>query len=417
MTGTVKLSLLLALIALAAGAADATRLKIKKVPETGEQTLQRLASVSSRLQQKYIATRMGPKDLGEYHGFSFKGDKGDGPIHGVPLTDYMNAQYYAEISVGTPAQNFGVVMDTGSSNLWVPSTRCSSIACWLHRRYDASKSSTYVANGTAFAIRYGSGSLEGVISQDTVTVGDLQLTETEFGESTKEPGIAFALGKFDGILGLGFDTIAVNHVVPPFYQMINQGLLNKPLFTFWFGDINKNKDNGGELVFGDIDPEHHTGTIHYAPVVRKGYWEVRMDKLLIDGEEFEELGNATAAIDTGTSLIAAPTKVADAINARIGATKSAFGQWTIDCSTLDSLPSIDFYFGGKAFPMAPTDYVLQVSGSPIGGGGGTQCISGFMGIEMPPQLGQLWIVGDVFLRRYFTVYDHGKARVGFADST
>jgi saccharopepsin len=81
-----------------------------------------------------------------------------------------------------------VVFDTGSSNLWVPSTRCQSIACWLHRRYDASQSETYVENGTEFAIRYGTGSLKGVISNDVLTVGDIVVEGQDFGESVEEPG-------------------------------------------------------------------------------------------------------------------------------------------------------------------------------------------------------------------------------------
>ena len=90
---------------------------------------------------------------------------------------------------------FKVILDTGSSNLWVPSTKCSSIACFLHAKYDSSQSSTYVANGTSFKIQYGSGSMEGFVSKDLLTIGDLSIPDQDFAEATKEPGLAFAFGK------------------------------------------------------------------------------------------------------------------------------------------------------------------------------------------------------------------------------
>lgn len=112
----------------------------------------------------------------------------------------------------------------------------ADIPLLLHHS-DAEASSTYKANGTEFKIQYGSGSLEGVISRDTMTIGDLTIKNQDFAESTKEPGLAFAFGKFDGILGLGYDTISVQHVVPPFYNMINQGLLDENKFAFWLGNV------------------------------------------------------------------------------------------------------------------------------------------------------------------------------------
>jgi saccharopepsin len=323
----------------------------------------------------------------------------------VPLNNYMNAQYYGEITLGYPGQKFTVVFDTGSSNLWVPSTRCSSIACYLHHRYDASKSSTYAANGTDFSIRYGTGSLEGVISNDQLSVGGLAIKNQDFAESVKEPGITFAMGKFDGIFGLGYDTIAVQHVVPPFYNMINQKLIDQKVFGVWMN--NADGGEGGEIVFGGTNKERYDETtLQWAPVIRKGYWEVRLEGAKL-GQQTLNLGGdkVGAAIDTGSSLLVVPTAVADDINQKIGATKGWNGQYTIDCDKIPSLPVLTVKFGGHDFTLSGSDYVLGVQG---------QCISGFMGMDIPAPAGPIWIVGDVFLRKFYTIYDLEKHRVGFA---
>lgn len=77
--------------------------------------------------------------------------------------------------------------------------------------------------------------------------------------------------RFDGIFGLAYDTLAVDKVVPPFYDMVNRKLVQEPIFSFRVGP---SESDGGEVVFGGIDPAHYTGDIEYFPVTKKGYWQI-----------------------------------------------------------------------------------------------------------------------------------------------
>ena len=224
-------------------------------------------------------------------------------MHNLKLPDF------SEIAIGTPPQTFKVVLDTGSSNLWVPSTECGSIACYLHTKYDSSASSTYKKNGSEFEIRYGSGSLSGFISQDTVQIGDIKVKGQDFAEATQEPGLAFAFGRFDGIMGLGFDTISVNKIVPPFYKMIDQKLIDEPIVSFYLSNTN-NEGDESEAMFGGINQDHYTGNMTKIPLRRKAYWEVDLDAITF-GDATAELDSTGIILDTGTSLIALPSTLAE----------------------------------------------------------------------------------------------------------
>jgi len=324
--------------------------------------------------------------------------------HPVPVSNFLNAQYFSEITIGTPPQSFKVVLDTGSSNLWVPSSECGSIACYLHTKYDSSSSSTYKKNGSDFEIRYGSGSLSGFVSEDTMTIGDLKVKNQIFAEATEEPGLAFAFGRFDGILGLGFDTISVNKIVPPFYNMIDQGLLDEPVFAFYLGDTNNGEES--EATFGGVNKDHYTGKMTNIPLRRKAYWEVDLDAITF-GDATAELDNTGVILDTGTSLIALPTTLAELLNKEMGAKKGYNGQYTVECDKRDSLPDMSFTLSGYNFTITPYDYILEVQGS---------CISSFMGMDFPEPVGPLAILGDAFLRKWYSVYDLGKGTVGLAAS-
>jgi saccharopepsin len=237
-----------------------------------------------------------------------------------------------------------------------------------------------------------------------MTIGDITIKDQLFAEATEEPGLAFAFGRFDGILGLGYDTISVNKIPPPFYNMVEQGLIDEPVFAFYLGNTENGEQDESEAVFGGVDKAHYTGDITTIPLRRKAYWEVDLDAITF-GDASAELESTGAILDTGTSLIALPSTMAELLNKEIGAKKGFNGQYTVECNKRDSLPDLTFTLSGYNFSITPYDYILEVQGS---------CISSFMGMDFPEPVGPLAILGDAFLRKWYSIYDLGNGAVGLA---
>merc|ERR1712039_913814 len=123
------------------------------------------------------------------------------------------------------------------------------------------------ANGTVFKIQYGSGPVSGVYSADDVAIGSLKLQDFTFAEVDDTSGLRF--GKFDGILGLGWDSISVGGVPTVMTALVGSKQLAQPVFAFYLGN-----NQPGELVFGGVNEKHYTGDFDFVPLSSETYWQV-----------------------------------------------------------------------------------------------------------------------------------------------
>ncbi|XP_055078887.1 renin isoform X2 [Periophthalmus magnuspinnatus] len=244
----------------------------------------------------------------------------------TPLTNYLDTQYFGEISIGSPAQKFNVVFDTGSANLWVPSQSCSpfSTACFTHNRYDASISQTYVENGTGFSIQYASGNVRGFLSEDVVVVGGIPVVQV-FAEATSLSAMPFIFAKFDGVLGMGYPTVAIDGIIPVFDRIMSQHILKEEVFSIYYSRDPKHLP-GGELVLGGTDPNYYTGTFNYVDTKETGKWDVIMKGVSIGSEMMFCAEGCTAVIDTGSSYITGPASSVTLLMKTIGAQQDESGR-------------------------------------------------------------------------------------------
>lgn len=321
------------------------------------------------------------------------------------IKDYANAQYYGTISIGTPPQSFEVIFDTGSSNLWVPKVGCKH--CGLpfigHKnKYDHQKSSTYLEDGADFEIMYGSGSVSGFFSKESVTIADDIIVEGQrFGEIEDAGGlgVAYSLGKFDGILGLGFTSISIDGATTVFENAIQQNKLDQPVFSFYLGD-----NAPGELTFGGYDEDKFEGDLNTVKLDAATYWQITLDKVTAGDFEKKSSDKITAIVDSGTSLLTGPKADVAKIAAAVGATPNIVGEYTIDCKKLDEIPDVVFTIGGVDYTIPGKKTVIQAQGT---------CLFAFMGMDFPAP-GPQWILGDVFMREYYTVFNYNDKTIGFA---
>lgn len=364
--------------------------------------------------------------------------------------DCMNTQYYGTIHIGVPPQTFQVVFDTGSANLWVPGADC--LGCETRPAYfpnisrSVNNHSFYFGlHTTPVKIQYGSGPVEGVLSQDHVSLGvdtpePILIRNQDFLQLTKNGfGTSYQQGHFDGIVGLGLPGILAGHSTTLLESLVQQQRVANPVFQVSIG----NKDDD-YIQFGSW-----RGTPIFQPVLPSGHWEVVLTDVEIDGVSFftqshqgcldeqhkllhkyqltlgkkfrdtcflkDKLvqNHSSAIVDTGTSFIVAPRPIVEQIADVVGARHNPLhpSVFVVSCLARALAPTLAVIFqSGYRASIPGKNYILVQNSYP------KKCLLGLTYMEV---LGpNRWVLGDVFLETQTTVFDYGlvsgEKRLGFS---
>ncbi|KAF5382834.1 hypothetical protein D9757_007336 [Collybiopsis confluens] len=318
-----------------------------------------------------------------------------------PLTEENGGSLWAgSISIGTPPQNFLIDFDTGSSDLWVPSSSCTDSNCVSKNMYNASQSSTSAIQPGTFSLEYEDNSaVSGPIYKDTVTIAGVTAINQTFSPVTSLSS-NFG-GNRDGILGMAFISISNMSANPFFVTAGIQGAFQTNEFAFYLAS------SGSELDLGGVNPARYSGSIEFHDInPSTGLW-------LISGGSISRGGTVVSSgfdtiIDSGTTLTLGPQAVIDQFYSNIpgAAYDSKTGYYSFPCSVNVPQSEFSFSWGGKSF---------AIQNFSIGStDGGSTCV-GALSRTNPNFPANVWLLGDSFMRNVYTVFSLDRNAVGFAN--
>ncbi|QDS76264.1 hypothetical protein FKW77_001588 [Venturia effusa] len=318
--------------------------------------------------------------------------------------DGTDFSYFASFKIGTSPKTFYLLLDSAASNTWVMSSDCTTSACGIHTTFGTSDSSSLRVSSKTFSVAYGTGSVKGVQGTDTVHLGAMSANLT-FGLALNASD-EFLSYPMDGILGLGRpDTLASDLTGIKAPSLLDTLVSGKTIKSKLFGlTLWRSADGGsndGEINFGSPNPSRYDGEITYIAAIKgtNGFWEIPVADVSVDGKKVGLTGR-TAIIDSGTSFVLMPREDAAKLHQVIPGSFQEGESFTVPC---DSTAKLQMIFGTTTYDISPKDYVGRPSGS--------GCASNVVGRQVfgPEQ----WLVGDVFMKNVYTVFDYDQSRVGF----
>ncbi len=267
----------------------------------------------------------------------------------IPLKNYKNTQYVGEISIGSPPQSIPVIFDTGSANLWVTSSKCKDLPCLSHKSFNRDRSSTFIKVGLGVEVTFGTGQIKGEINSDLFTLGNIKIPDQKFGEILSEIGDVFAAGKFSGILGLAYPSMAAYQQTPVFDSIIEKKLLTNNIITFYYS---YNENTNGQISLGYIDRTKYSGEIYYYNVIDKYYWTIELKDILYNGKSLGLCsGGCKAVIDTGTTLNTGPTEQLKTLLQKIPVENN--------CKNFENAGKISFLFGNEEYQLEKDEFIVK----------------------------------------------------------
>lgn len=326
--------------------------------------------------------------------------------------DVKNKEFWYSISLslGTPAQNFNVLLDTGSSDLWVygsnDQTDCGSGQCEFTGLFDAEASSTYTLLNHDYSIQYVTGAATGDWVLDTLAVGSVTLQDFQFAVASSAKGRT-------GVFGISLEgSESLNHGRQPEYanfpvQLRNQGYIERTVYSLY---LNSFDATDGTFLLGGIDYAKFEGPLTVIPLENDRAFQVAYDSIGYNGQFFG--ASNIAVLDSGTSYTFIPNDAFYPISDAVGLsseTNDNTGLNYIDCG---SDVALSFVFNGVTVNVASRELVLPLS-TIIGDPSNTQCV---FGVQTNDQTQNITLFGDTFLRSAYVVYDLDNAEVGLAQA-
>lgn len=337
--------------------------------------------------------------------------------------DNLDTLYFANLTLGTPAQNLQLHIDTGSSDLWVntaTSTLCTSrLTPCEGGTYDSGSSSTHKLINNEFNISYvdGSGALGDYVS-DTLQFGGVTLQDFQF-------GVGQTSSSQQGVLGIGYviNEVQVNRAgLQPYpnlpQALVNAGNIKSNAYSLWLNDLDAST---GTILFGGVNAAKYSGDLATIPVV-KTYGDYFTLSVALTGFGLSGQGISSSSLpagvllDSGSTLTYLPNDIVTAIYDNVGAVYVAnVGAAYAECSLASSSATLDFIFSGQTISVPYNELFLDagtVNGRPLTfQNGALACLFG-----IAPTDGTTTVLGDTFLRSAYVVYDLANNEISLAQT-